>query len=84
MASELTPLLLPDFLVLDGPGSSTTKLSPHQDACFSCNPPYEHPRVWIPDPEETRRAKTIVLCFDGTGDSFDEDVGVLHSSLHSE
>lgn len=29
----------------------------------------------IPDPEMEGRARTLVLCFDGTGDQFDDDVG---------
>ncbi|KAH8120082.1 hypothetical protein DFH11DRAFT_1558243 [Phellopilus nigrolimitatus] len=33
-------------------------------------------RNWVPDPdskEEAHRARTLVLCFDGTGDQFDDD-----------
>ena len=45
--------------------------NPELDTCFTCTPPYEHPRVWIPD---APRPRTLVLCFDGTGDSFDQDV----------
>jgi len=44
-------------------------------ACFACDPPYEHLREWKPDPNGLERhGRTLVLCFDGTGDSFDEDV----------
>ena len=43
--------------------------------CFACNPPYKHPREWKPDPDSPERhGRTLVLCFDGTGDSFDQDV----------
>lgn len=34
--------------------------------------------VWVPDPEspieKDSRPRTLVLCFDGTGDQFDDDV----------
>jgi hypothetical protein len=53
-------------------------LGPLVDACFSCRPPFQHKRVWISDPKtadpEDPRGRTLVLCFDGTGDSFDADV----------
>ena len=43
--------------------------------CFTCIPPYAHTREWIPDPQSSeRKGRTLVLCFDGTGDSFDDDV----------
>lgn len=32
------------------------------------------PHNWVPDPDDPRRARTLVLCFDGTGDQFDDDV----------
>lgn len=39
--------------------------------------------VWIPDPESTAerdtRPRTLVLCFDGTGDQFDDDVSISRS-----
>lgn len=50
-----------------------TTFSPDCSACFSCTPPYQHPREWKPDPDSDR-SRTLVLCFDGTGDSFDQDV----------
>ncbi|KAL5495495.1 hypothetical protein ACEPAI_958 [Sanghuangporus weigelae] len=31
------------------------------------------PHNWVPDPDVPGRARTIVLCFDGTGDQFDDD-----------
>ncbi|EJD04194.1 uncharacterized protein FOMMEDRAFT_167433 [Fomitiporia mediterranea MF3/22] len=34
------------------------------------------PRNWVPDPEsrdEEGRARTLIMCFDGTGDQFDDD-----------
>lgn len=43
-------------------------------SCFVCSPPYKHLREWIPDPNHLNRPRTLVLCFDGTGDSFDQDV----------
>jgi len=45
--------------------------------CFSCTPPDLHSREWKPDPDSPSRERTLVLCFDGTGDSFDEDVSQL-------
>jgi len=71
MANELSPLLVPSPTSTESPPTA----KPHPNSCFSCTPPYGHPRVWIPDPADptSRNAKTLVLCFDGTGDSFDED-----------
>lgn len=47
-------------------------------------PQFESERAWIPEPEavwsdpkhpeDTVRPRTLVLCFDGTGDQFDNDV----------
>ncbi|KAF9645435.1 hypothetical protein BDM02DRAFT_3101283 [Thelephora ganbajun] len=48
-------------------------LNPDVNACFTCTPPYEHLREWKPDPDNPDRQRTLVLCFDGTGDSFDQD-----------
>ncbi|KAL5518743.1 hypothetical protein ACEPAH_426 [Sanghuangporus vaninii] len=31
------------------------------------------PRTWVPDPDFEERSRTLVLCFDGTGDQFDDD-----------
>ena len=50
---------------------------PGADACFACDPPYEHTREWIPNSYRSGRA--LVLCFDGTGNSFSEDVSQLRS-----
>ena len=50
-------------------------LNPEVNACFTCTPPYQHAREWKPDPNSPDRRRTLVLCFDGTGDSFDQDVG---------
>ena len=44
--------------------------NPASAKCSACDPS-DHQRVWIPDGPT---ARTLVLCFDGTGDSFDEDV----------
>lgn len=33
----------------------------------------ERSRIWLPHPN-SKRARTLVLCFDGTGDQFDSDV----------
>ena len=60
------PLLGPTPISVGG-----ATFNPALDACFTCTPPYQHPRVWIPDGPTDR---TLVLCFDGTGDSFDQDV----------
>jgi hypothetical protein len=49
-------------------------LHPNANACFTCTPPYQHAREWQPDPNTPDRGRTLVLCFDGTGDSFDQDV----------
>ena len=44
--------------------------------------------VWVPDPEAADerdvRPRTLVLCFDGTGDQFDDDVSVLESTPSSD
>ena len=48
-------------------------LNPAVDACFTCTPPFQHPREWIPDPNGPRN-RALVLCFDGIGDLFDQDV----------
>ena len=34
------------------------------------------PRNWVPDPVKSGRPRTLVLCFDGTGDQFDDDVSI--------
>lgn len=52
-------------------------LNPEVNACFTCTPPYQHARQWKPDPDTPGRPRTLVLCFDGTGDSFDQDVSGL-------
>lgn len=67
------PLLGPAPISVGG-----NTFNPALDMCFACNPPYEHRRVWIPDGP---RERTLVLCFDGTGDSFDQDVSQLSSPL---
>jgi uncharacterized protein (DUF2235 family) len=48
-------------------------LLPNANACFACTPPYKHVREWRPDPDTIDRQRTLVVCFDGTGDSFDQD-----------
>lgn len=49
---------------------------------------WSYKSVWVPDPEspteKDSRPRTLVLCFDGTGDQFDDDVSnilVLRLSL---
>jgi len=50
-----------------------------EEACFACDPPYKHLREWKPHPDSPQRqGRTLVLCFDGTGDLFDEDVSELY------
>lgn len=39
----------------------------------SAQPRDEARRLWIPS-EHSRRSRTLILCFDGTGDHFDSDV----------
>jgi hypothetical protein len=57
---------------------------PDGNACFTCTPQYGHPREWHPKPDENpTRPRTLVLCFDGTGDSFDVDVSLPPSALNS-
>ena len=51
-------------------------LNPKPDRCFACTPIYEHERQWIPK-SIPGMARNLVLCFDGTGDSFDKDVSQL-------
>ena len=41
----------------------------------SARPSRNHPRNWVPAPDS--RERTLVLCFDGTGESFDVDVSQL-------
>ncbi|KAF9651414.1 hypothetical protein BDM02DRAFT_3091324 [Thelephora ganbajun] len=48
-------------------------LDPDLTKCFACTPPYEHQRQWEPSPDNPNRGRTLVLCFDGTGESFDVD-----------
>ena len=43
--------------------------------CVVCGPPGEHERAWVP--EDGPKERTLVLCFDGTKDSFDQDVSQL-------
>lgn len=40
-------------------------------------------RNWVPEPppDESRRGRTLILCFDGTGDQFDDDVSILQDNL---
>jgi uncharacterized protein (DUF2235 family) len=35
-------------------------------------------RNWMPHPEDTEKHpnRTLILCFDGTGDQFDDDVSL--------
>ncbi|KAF9644019.1 hypothetical protein BDM02DRAFT_3122619 [Thelephora ganbajun] len=54
-------------------GSKSVKYPNPGKACFACNPAYQHLREWRPDPDNLKRQRTLVLCFDGTGDSFDQD-----------
>ena len=53
--------------------------------CFAndkCPESPEHPRKWISYPDGPERKQcTLVLCFDGTGDSFDESISQLRSRL---
>ena len=63
------PLLGPAPIVAGG-----GTLNPEVNACFTCTPPYQHSREWKPDPDSPDRRRTLVVCFDGTGDSFDQDV----------
>ena len=48
------------------------------NVCFAhdkCPESPEHPRKWISYPDGSeRKARTLILCFDGTGDSFDDSV----------
>lgn len=51
--------------------------------CFACAPPLEHDRVWISNPKtsdpEHPRSRTLVLCFDGTGDLSKDHVSQFFS-----
>ena len=46
--------------------------------CFAhdkCPESLEHPRQWVSCPNgPERKERTLILCFDGTGDSFDDSV----------
>ena len=43
--------------------------------CFACDSSVEHERAWIP--KDGPKERTLILCFDGTKDSFDQDVSQL-------
>ena len=51
--------------------SSAPTLDPKPEQCFTCSSLEDHDRAWISKGPEKRH---LVLCFDGTGDSFDQDV----------
>ena len=69
---NLVPLHGPTPLEVKGRGI----FDPKPNLCFSCNPVYTHDRNWI-RPECPPQERNLILCFDGTGDSFDEDVSQL-------
>ena len=52
--------------------------------CTACTTERKHRREWISEPSGPDRQRTLVLCFDGTGDSFDKDVSQLTSPSHLE
>ena len=56
-------------------------LVPNANVCFACKPLPKHERVWKPDPNTPDRHRTLVVCFDGTGDSFDQDVSPFLSRI---
>ena len=56
---------------------------PDTNSCFACTPPFDHQRDWQPKPDTPGRARTLVVCFDGTGDSFDQDVSTFCYQLGS-
>jgi len=68
----------------DPPVTSPTGEEPVKDKSIGTlpnNPIPKTGKTWVPDPslpEEKGRARTLVLCFDGTGDQFDDDVSFLH------
>ena len=69
----MTPLPLPGPAPISVGGRA---LDLAEGTCFAC-PIRDHPREWVPDPNDLRRKRTLVLCFDGTGESFDADVSQL-------
>ena len=50
------------------------------EKCITCDPS-DHPRQWTHPPGSPPRHRTIVLCFDGTGDSFDKDVRYIEPTI---
>ena len=56
------------------PTEKTTPV-PIGNKCFTCDPSDGHERAWIP--QDGPKERTLVLCFDGTKDSFDQDVSQL-------
>lgn len=52
---------------------SDTSQSPKIAAAIAGTSWSEKSRIWIPSPN-IKRARTLILCFDGTGDEFDSDV----------
>jgi hypothetical protein len=82
MADELTPLLR-QSMISDSSTRDPSKPAHHPNGCHSCHPPLSHRRWWIPEPDDTEHHpnRTLILCFDGTGDSFDDAVGSFHCLL---
>jgi len=69
----MTPLPLPGPAPVSVDGRTLDLL---EGTCFAC-PTRDHLRAWAPAPGDPLRKRTLVLCFDGTGDSFDADVSQL-------
>ena len=57
------------------PTSANGRTSDPLSGPRSARPSHNHPRKWVPAPDS--RGRTLVLCFDGTGESFDMDVSQL-------
>ena len=62
--SETTPLL----------ENSPTITAYSDESVTEYTPSFASSRTWIP---QARSNRTLVLCFDGTGDQFDQDVSAL-------
>jgi hypothetical protein len=73
------PLLGPTPISVDGHPFDLP-----QGTCFACpSTERQHLRKWAPALDNPLRKRTLVLCFDGTGESFDADVSKLDPIISS-
>ena len=83
--NERPPSALSDITVVN----ETCWTPPTEVLCHPSASPHSthevHSPMWVPDPESHAerhtRPRTLVLCFDGTGDQFDESVSIRRLPL---